>query len=497
MRSKRATGVLMCLLVLLVNAFILIQSIAVLAEAAQIEWVRQFGTSWGDYAWTLALGPQGEVYVAGEVDGELPGQISRGNSDAFVRKYDSSGNEIWTCQFGTSEIDAAYGVAIGHQGEVYVAGVTMGALPGYIFAGGWGDVFVTKYDSSGNEIWTRQFGTDVSDIAFGLAAGPQCEIYVTGWTGGTLPGQTSAGSGDGFVRKYDSNGDEIWTCQFGSDGNDFARAAAIAPQDGVYVAGETDGTFPGQTFAGIVDAFAVGYDSHGNEILTCEFGTSEIESEYGHQVGVAAGPHGEVYVTGWSEGAFLGQTSAGWRDAFVVKLRPANHLPAATVSTATGTGTAGLTPTSGTVENLTAVPESALPPEGKPDIEFPHGFFEFEIAGLTPGQSVTLTITLPSAVPVGTQYWKYGPTPSDPSPHWYQIFMGDNVITITLTDGGLGDDDLTPDGTIIDQGGPGWPGPTGGGGSVPVFPSLYIGIAAALGAGILAYFVRRRLTVQS
>jgi hypothetical protein len=101
---------------------------------------------------------------------------------------------------------------------------------------------------------------------------------------------------------------------------------------------------------------------------------------------------------------------------------------------------------------------------------------------------------------VGTQYWKYGPTPSDPTSHWYQIPMGDddgdNVITITLVDGGLGDDDLTANGVIVDQGGPAYP-PSGVGlAPVPVSPNIYAGIAAVLGAGVLAYFVRKRLVYQ-
>jgi PKD repeat protein/sporulation protein YlmC with PRC-barrel domain len=108
-----------------------------------------------------------------------------------------------------------------------------------------------------------------------------------------------------------------------------------------------------------------------------------------------------------------------------------------------------------------SVTEGSLPSQGRPSLEFPYGFFAFEVGGLTAGESVTLTITLPSAVPVGSQYWRFGPTPSDYNPHWYQITMGsddgDNVITITLVDGGLGDDDLTANGTILDfgQGGPG------------------------------------------
>jgi hypothetical protein len=176
------------------------------------------------------------------------------------------------------------------------------------------------------------------------------------------------------------------------------------------------------------------------------------------------------------------------------------------VQTATGTGTATLAPDSGSMENLVAVsatspstslPQGAIDAAEQAGLNFPHGLFEFRITGLADGDSVALTISLPSAIPDNAQYWKYGPTPGDPTYHWYQIpwtRISSNVIAISLTDGGWGDDDLTADGTIIDQGGPGWPWPTGGGGgSVPVFPSIYIGIGAALGAGILAYFARRRL----
>jgi hypothetical protein len=175
-------------------------------------------------------------------------------------------------------------------------------------------------------------------------------------------------------------------------------------------------------------------------------------------------------------------------------------VPSASTATATGTGTATLDPGNGCVRNLVAVSEATIPTEGKPSgLVFSHGFLAFNINCIAPRESVTLTITLPSAVPATAQYWKYGPTPGNSDPHWYVIEMGDNdgdnVVTITLVDGGLGDDDLTADGVIIDQGGPGWPPPSGGGGGgVPTFPSIYVGIAAALGAGVLAYFVRRRLT---
>jgi hypothetical protein len=67
---------------------------------------------------------------------------------------------------------------------------------------------------------------------------------------------------------------------------------------------------------------------------------------------------------------------------------------------------------------------------------------------------------------------------------------GDDVITITLQDNGLGDDIMTGADSVIDnQGGPG--NPIGRG--ALAFPNLYVGLAAALGAGVLAYLLRRRV----
>jgi parallel beta-helix repeat protein len=129
------------------------------------------------------------------------------------------------------------------------------------------------------------------------------------------------------------------------------------------------------------------------------------------------------------------------------------------IITATGSGIAELESDSGILENAAAVAESSLPTEGKPAINFPHGFFSFTITNIIPGQTVSLTITLPSNIASDSEYWKYGHTPGDPTPHWYEIPMSfvegsRDKITITLVDGGLGDDDLTANGEIVDAGGP-------------------------------------------
>ena len=106
-------------------------------------------------------------------------------------------------------------------------------------------------------------------------------------------------------------------------------------------------------------------------------------------------------------------------------------------------------------------PASAGSPPG---VEFPYGFFEFAIHVLNPGDATKMNIYLPvDANP--TTYYKYGPTPTDPTNHWYEFMYDDqtltgaeisgNVVTLYFVDGERGDDDLSANGTIVDQGGPG------------------------------------------
>ena len=79
--------------------------------------------------------------------------------DAFVRKYNSNGTELWTRQFGTSSDDRAGGISVDASGGVYVAGNTRGTLSSadgvaQISTGMGNDAFVRKYDADGSELWT-------------------------------------------------------------------------------------------------------------------------------------------------------------------------------------------------------------------------------------------------------------------------------------------------------------------------------------------------------
>jgi len=133
-------------------------------------------------------------------------------------------------------------------------------------------------------------------------------------------------------------------------------------------------------------------------------------------------------------------------DAFTVQQSQAS------VNTATGTGTATFSTSDGAITTLTAA--TTTPCGTLAGYSFPHGFFSFNITGIPAGSTVTITITLPSAMPGATQYWKCQ------NGQWVNCTSllgsndGDNIITLTIEDGGLGDGDGTANGTIVDPGGP-------------------------------------------
>ncbi len=133
-------------------------------------------------------------------------------------------------------------------------------------------------------------------------------------------------------------------------------------------------------------------------------------------------------------------------------------------ATATGTGVATATVTGAGCTFTTAQFIAVAPLVAPSGVNFPHGLFDFTVGGCGAGATATVQVTFPQALAPGSQYWKYGPTPGPVAAHWYALAAGvpNNLVmttttaTFTITDGGLGDDDLLANGEIVDQGGPGF-----------------------------------------
>ncbi|HVW32196.1 MAG TPA: SBBP repeat-containing protein [Acidimicrobiia bacterium] len=291
------------------------------APAVSVAWTSQFGTRFPDDAKGTAVDQAGNVYVTGQTSGEFPGQKSAGMIDVFLRRYDSAGHEVWTRQFGSPERDEPKGLALDDAGDIYIVGQTWGSLPGQTSHGGF-DAFIKKYDPTGKELWTRQFGGGGGESAGAVTVDHAGNAYVVGGTRAALPGQTNIGDYDAFITKWDPAGNPGWVHQFGTVNEDYALAVALDPAGDPVVAGETAGVLAGAASYGGLDGFTRMYNPAGQVLWTRQFGSKSDD----YTVAAAVGPNGDVFVGGTTFGTLPGQSTKGGTDGYIVGFRNGAEL---------------------------------------------------------------------------------------------------------------------------------------------------------------------------
>ncbi len=308
-----------------------------------VSWTYTYGTLNSDFGDKIATNGT-YVYASGITDGTFSGQTSSGYTDGFIIKLDVNGGYYWTRQFGSSLSDYFGPIAVTSDGGAVVAGKTYAAFSGQTFAGG-ADTIVLKYDASGNRVqaWTNQFGTSADDVPTGLAT-DSSGVYLSGFTSGTLSGQTSAGSTDAFLRKYDLNGNVLWTKQFGTSGSDVANSVSVNTT-GTYVGGTTGGVFSGETALGGNDAFLARFGGTTSGTITTVAGTgadgttgdggSALNAPIGSATGIAVDSSGNIYIADYSNN----------------KVRKVT--PSGIISTVAGTGTQGYSGDGGAATSAT------------------------------------------------------------------------------------------------------------------------------------------------
>jgi hypothetical protein len=293
-------------------------------------WSRLLGTSGHDQA-VGAVASLEAVYVAGYTAGALPTNTSAGGFDAWVARYGTDGTLAWTRQLGSPSNDYVTGLAH-HDAQavaLFVTGYTGGSLPGNVSAGGQ-DAFLARYDASGSRQWVRQLGSSDADFAQAVATDAAGNSYVTGYTSGTLPGQTSSGRQDFFLAKYDGAGNRLWVRQWGSADNDQGRGVAVDAAGQVYVTGFTWARLEGQTSAGGQDLFLAKYDGEGNRLWVRQVGTNG--TDVAQALATSRRPSGEVDVylvgrtTGGTDGRGLdGLPQRGGYDLVVLRYDAAGN----------------------------------------------------------------------------------------------------------------------------------------------------------------------------
>jgi uncharacterized delta-60 repeat protein len=277
-------------------------------------WKKQLGTSSADIFNAVATDSKGNVYISGYTDGSLAG-ANQGFSDALVAKYNTYGALVWKKQLGTYNSDYSEGVATDSKGNIYISGYTTGSLAGANQGGL--DAWVAKYNTTGALVWKKQLGSSRDDRSYGVATDSNSNVYISGETAGSLAGAIQGGS-DAWVAKYNSSGALVWKKQLGTSINDTSYGVATDSKDNIYISGDTDGSLAGAN-QGSNDAWVAKYNSSGALVWKKQLGSSGGETSYG----VATDSNSNVYISGDTSSSLVG-VNQGTSDAWVVKYSQLN-----------------------------------------------------------------------------------------------------------------------------------------------------------------------------
>ncbi len=259
-----------------------------------------------DVAQAVAFDSGGNAIVVGS---SFRGDLGQ-DDNATIRKYDPSGNLVWSLSRNNPEdtSEQFYAVAVDAADNIVVAGAE--------YRPGLGEninILVIKYDGDGKLIWSRSHDGPASgtDIGFGVAVDSQDNIVAVGQEGRTEQGSAASWQ---WVRKYDSGGVALWTDSFeGPDydetnGDTVGRAVAFDANDNVVVIGDT-------FEFGFRKALIRKYASTGSLLWTVLYDSDVNNRAMGH--GVAVDAAGNVIVTGIEE-----RSSLERKNAFACKYDP-------------------------------------------------------------------------------------------------------------------------------------------------------------------------------
>ncbi|MBF0303632.1 MAG: hypothetical protein HQK73_11375, partial [Desulfamplus sp.] len=168
-------------------------------------WLKTFGGTKSDYGRSVYPTRDGGFIVTGYTS-----SIGAGESDVYLIKTDSNGNEIWSKTFGGKSSDYGNSVYPTSDGGFIVIGYT------YSIGAGESDVYLIKTDGNGNEIWSKTFGGEKNDYGNSVYPTSEGGFIVTGYTS-----SIGAGGSDVYLIKTDNNGNEIWSKTLGGKSSDY------------------------------------------------------------------------------------------------------------------------------------------------------------------------------------------------------------------------------------------------------------------------------------
>lgn len=198
------------------------------------------------------------VYVGGSAtqnplattEGAYQEIFGLGDTDGIFAKFNSDGTRAWGSYFGGINGENVLDMAVSNDGHLYLTGSAFSseavATPGAFqetFGGGY-DGFISKFTTDGDIVWSTYYGGSDNDGFLSVIVDNAGDILVAGESSSpeslATPGvhQTQmAGDYDGIIIKFNPEGQRIWATYLGGTGNDYLRSIDVDPSDHIYATG--------------------------------------------------------------------------------------------------------------------------------------------------------------------------------------------------------------------------------------------------------------------
>ncbi|QMU29534.1 T9SS type A sorting domain-containing protein [Adhaeribacter radiodurans] len=211
-------------------------------------WDQRYGGNSNDNLADLLVSPDGSILLGGTSNSRVNGnktQASRGGSDYWVVKTDSTGQLLWDKRFGGSEQDNLFAIASSPTGEYLLAGQSLSEDTGDKSQPSQGnqDFWLVKINNNGNKIWDKAFGGKGKEELRSLVITREGGYVLGGTSFSGRNGnrtQNTRGGGDYWLVKTDSSGAQLWDYRFGGNGDDELRMVQETREGGLIIGGRTN-----------------------------------------------------------------------------------------------------------------------------------------------------------------------------------------------------------------------------------------------------------------
>lgn len=158
-------------------------------------WAYTWDGSTAEYGYSVIQTSDGGYAVTGQTL-----SYGAGSGDMFINKYTSTGTLSWNKTWGGTNVDSGQSIIQTSDGGYAVVGFTRS------FGAGSDDIFIVKYDASGNVLWNKTLGGAAGDQALSVFQTSEGGYFVAGYSysfGGS--------NGEAIAIKYTSDG-SIYGC---------------------------------------------------------------------------------------------------------------------------------------------------------------------------------------------------------------------------------------------------------------------------------------------